>query len=109
MLLKLCWLLSTFIQVIILCFHVYVVAESITDRETMKQKSKNGIAYLLTFSDIHIDNIIHRDLKPENLLLSSDGHLKLTDFGLSYFAVDELLDMTLNGSRLFSFVHNSRL
>ncbi len=26
---------------------------------------------------------MHRDLKPDNLLVAHDGHLKLTDFGLS--------------------------
>ncbi|KAJ3450266.1 cell cycle protein kinase dbf2-related [Anaeramoeba flamelloides] len=38
---------------------------------------------LLTVEDLHNQGFIHRDLKPENFLISSNGHLKLTDFGLS--------------------------
>ncbi|VAI26754.1 unnamed protein product [Triticum turgidum subsp. durum] len=38
---------------------------------------------VLALEYLHSLNVIHRDLKPDNLLISRDGHLKLTDFGLS--------------------------
>lgn len=31
---------------------------------------------------MHERELIYRDLKPENILLGSDGHVRLTDFGL---------------------------
>lgn len=32
---------------------------------------------------LHMADIVFRDLKPENILINSDGHVKLTDFGLA--------------------------
>lgn len=38
---------------------------------------------IISLEKIHSKNIIYRDLKPENILIDIDGHVKLSDFGLS--------------------------
>ncbi|KAL5663246.1 hypothetical protein ACJX0J_023354, partial [Zea mays] len=38
---------------------------------------------VLALEYLHSMHIVHRDLKPDNLLIAHDGHIKLTDFGLS--------------------------
>uniref|UniRef100_A0A8C9W9W9 Ribosomal protein S6 kinase n=1 Tax=Scleropages formosus TaxID=113540 RepID=A0A8C9W9W9_SCLFO len=36
----------------------------------------------MALGHLHQNGIIYRDLKPENIMLNSQGHVKLTDFGL---------------------------
>lgn len=37
----------------------------------------------LALAHLHSKHIIHRDLKPQNILMTDEGYLVLTDFGLS--------------------------
>ncbi|XP_048052169.1 microtubule-associated serine/threonine-protein kinase 1 isoform X1 [Megalobrama amblycephala] len=48
---------------------------------------------VLALEYIHNYGIVHRDLKPDNLLITSMGHIKLTDFGLSKMG---LMNLTTN-------------
>ncbi|ETI55667.1 AGC/PKA protein kinase [Phytophthora nicotianae CJ01A1] len=38
---------------------------------------------------LHAQHIIYRDLKPENLLITSEGYLKITDFGFAKIVEDK--------------------
>lgn len=44
---------------------------------------------VLAVEQIHKMNYIHRDIKPDNILIDKNGHLKISDFGLSKYLQHE--------------------
>lgn len=67
----------------------------------MEQLNKNGGRFteiltrfytceiICAIQYLHRNSIIYRDLKLENVLLTRDGHVKLTDFGMSKLLSDQ--------------------
>ncbi|KAM6422560.1 serine/threonine-protein kinase greatwall isoform 2-T2 [Rhynochetos jubatus] len=59
--------------------------------EEMAVKYISEVALALDY--LHRHGIIHRDLKPDNMLISNQGHIKLTDFGLSRVTLNREINM----------------
>ncbi len=55
---------------------------------------------LLGLHYAHQHGIVHRDLKPHNLLLTADGNVKISDFGLLKEAAANEMELTMQGAVL---------
>lgn len=60
-----------------------------------EDRSKFYMAELvLALEYLHQQGVVYRDVKPENILIDSEGHIRLTDFGLSKAGLLEQGGMT---------------
>ena len=78
------YIVSDFMQGGDMFYHLH------TEKNFTENKAKFYlIEIILGLEYLHKNNMIYRDLKPENILMDSEGHIKLTDFGLSKILKEE--------------------
>jgi len=73
--------------------HLYAVTELLTG-QTLRERLKPGpipvakaidwaVQIARGLAAAHDRQLVHRDLKPENIFVTTDGHVKILDFGLA--------------------------
>lgn len=62
-----------------------------------------GIAIQIcsAIENAHQNNIIHRDIKPHNILITPEGLVKVTDFGIARAATEDEVTVSFTGSTSF--------
>lgn len=59
-------------------------------------------------SAAHAANIIHRDIKPQNIIVSRDGKVKVTDFGIAKATTSNTISSNAMGSVHYSSPEQAR-
>ena len=67
-------------------------------RLSYKEAVSIAIQICMGIEAAHNNHIIHRDIKPQNIIISKDGKVKVTDFGIAKAATSNTITSNVMGS-----------
>lgn len=67
-------------------------------RLTTKEAISIAIQVSMGLQAAHNNHVIHRDIKPQNIMISRDGKVKVTDFGIAKAATSNTITSNVMGS-----------
>ena len=67
-------------------------------RLSVKEAVSIAIQVAMGLEAAHNNGIIHRDIKPQNIMISRDGKVKVTDFGIAKAATSNTITSNVMGS-----------
>lgn len=85
---------------------VMELVEGITLKKYIEKKGKLGVREAVSVAiqvaqgieAAHKHHIVHRDIKPQNIIISKEGKVKVTDFGIARAASSNTINSSVMGS-----------
>ena len=85
---------------------VMELVEGITLKKYIEKKGVLGVSEAVSIAiqvaqgidAAHKHNIVHRDIKPQNIIISKEGKVKVTDFGIARAASSNTINSSVMGS-----------
>ena len=99
-----------------LYYMVMELVEGITLKEYIERKGRLSHKEVISIAiqmctgigAAHAANIIHRDIKPQNIIISRDGKVKVTDFGIAKATTSNTISSNAMGSVHYSSPEQAR-
>jgi serine/threonine protein kinase len=77
-------------------------------RLSVKEATSIAIQVSMGLEAAHNNHIVHRDIKPQNIIISTDGKVKVTDFGIARAASSNTISSNVMGSVHYSSPEQAR-
>lgn len=75
---------------------------------SIKEATSIAIQVSMGLEAAHNHGIVHRDVKPQNIIISTDGKVKVTDFGIARAATSNTISSDVMGSVHYSSPEQAR-